>query len=305
MTEDPEDRLYSQWKEREPPEVEIQDVKPGAYELSRAEYDAIDAVNFSTAKHMERSPQHYRENRVHPKPGTAAMELGQAIHVAILEPDKWTSEYVRGIEGDRRYKAVKAQWAELEAKYPHATVLRPAEYDQVSALRDAVYTAPHNAGVAAWLKAPGKYELSVIWEHEIEGAEPMLCKGRIDKYGRSPEGYIAEQDLKTCQDARPRIFGADVAKYDYDAQRAMYHDALQKVAPVDYRASVIIAVETVPPFCGCIYELGEAELAAGREKYTRWLAQLERARRTNEWPGYVQEPQALQLPKWAYPMEVI
>lgn len=51
------------------------------------DYHAYDAISASGLTLMARSPAHYRHRRDNPEPGTPAQQLGEAIHLAVLEPD--------------------------------------------------------------------------------------------------------------------------------------------------------------------------------------------------------------------------
>lgn len=61
--------------------------------MTNAEYHALQAIGHSSIVKAMRSPAHLREALDNPKQPTPAMELGTAIHTAILEPKIFREEY--------------------------------------------------------------------------------------------------------------------------------------------------------------------------------------------------------------------
>ena len=62
--------------------------------LTMEEYLAIDAMSASGIEQLRKSPLHFRYYRDNPKPSTPAMELGTALHMALLEPLLFEGQYV-------------------------------------------------------------------------------------------------------------------------------------------------------------------------------------------------------------------
>src|SRR4051812_24246093 len=77
-----------------------------------ADYIKIDAVNWSTLKHMRTSPLHYRHAVDSPDEDTARFGIGRAIHTAILEPHKLATDYAV-FDGKRR---AGKKWKTFEAE---------------------------------------------------------------------------------------------------------------------------------------------------------------------------------------------
>ena len=148
-------------------------IEPGLHlALSRDGYEQIDAPNISRLKHLRRSPAHARHALLHPEPPTQAQELGQAVHLAVLERDRWEHEYIAAPPCDRRTKEGKAIWADLEARAEGRTILREAEYELCADLAAAVWSHPVAAEI---LRGKGVNEASLIWR-EGEG----MAKCRLD-----------------------------------------------------------------------------------------------------------------------------
>src|SRR5690606_26638227 len=77
----------------------------------------------------DRSPAHARQYMLTPPEPTPAMVLGQAIHMAILQPDLFRECYVRRPELDLRTKAGREALEALQKEHPSATILTPEQYD--------------------------------------------------------------------------------------------------------------------------------------------------------------------------------
>src|SRR3990167_9003790 len=105
-------------------------IEPGLHlALSRDQYEQLDAPNISRLKHLRRSPAHARHALLHPEPPTSAQELGQAVHLAVLERDRWEHEYIAAPACDRRTKEGKAIRAGLGGEAEGRTALRGAGYE--------------------------------------------------------------------------------------------------------------------------------------------------------------------------------
>ena len=84
-------------------------------------YEDIDAVNKSTLWEMRKSPLHYWHlTHDTPREDTKAMQLGRAVHAAILTPTAYKRDFAVTPDIDRRTKAGKEAYeafcAEAEGK---------------------------------------------------------------------------------------------------------------------------------------------------------------------------------------------
>lgn len=250
------------------------------------EYLEWDAISNSGLTQILRSPAHYKAYRDEPLPDTPALTTGRAVHAAILEPEMFDAYYARGPAGDRRTKAIKAEWAQLEGEYGEGAVLRPQDYDNCLWIRDAVHanTTAHN-----YLSGPGDNELSVVWERD-----GVRCKARIDRL------VGAVIDLKTTQDARRSAFERAIYGYGYHRQAAFYREALALHIKVPH---IIIAAEKVRPFAVSVYQLDEDSVAAGEIEIATLMERYAACKRLDQWPGYPDGLQTIGLPPWALETE--
>jgi hypothetical protein len=260
--------------------------RPGIYLRGELEYSAIDAINYSTLKEMAKSPKHYRHALKNGRVETAAMTKGTAAHIAVLEPERFATEYAV-FEGKRR--AGKAWEAfEAEATSKGRKILKEVDLDAAIRLRDAV----RSDAVAAACFSGGHAEVTLVWQDEETG---LMCKGRVD-FLRN-DNVIS--DLKTSRDVEPFWFGRDVARLQYHVQAAMYLDALETLTKKTAQFKVV-AVESAEPYDVVVYGLGEDVIGPGRDAYRTLLKRVAECRANNEWPGYASGIEmALTLPAWA------
>lgn len=268
-------------------------LSPGFYrDVPRSVYDSWGAINFSRLEPFSRSAAHAREYMTNPPEPNAQMVIGQAVHVAVLEPALFESLYVSAPDDapERRSKADKAWWAAFEAAAGERTVLKPDEYKRVLLIRDAVWAKPRAAQILSG--EANARECSIVWTDETTGE---LCKARLDLLS----GYLggALIDLKTTRDASAWKFGRDAAAFDYPGQLAFYRDGLNALVPRD-RPVFIIAIEQEPPFASAIYELDGDVLSEGRRRYRKYLDTFAECKRSGVWPSY---PDAmLRVPAYYY-----
>ena len=253
--------------------------------MTDAEYRAIEACNFSTLKHMSRSPAHYRWAVDAIKSDTPAMRLGRCVHMAILEPARFERE-VAVWEGDRRGNA----WKDFQAANEGREILKTVEHVECRTMASVVREHPIAGPLLDMMTSP---EHVVTWDHQgVDGA--IRCKGRLD--GWHPSGII---DIKTTRDASPEGFCRQSAANAYHAQAAMYLDGA-RANKLNAEVYHIIAVENVEPYAVAVYEVAGETLTTGRELYWLWLDRVQQCRAKGAWPGYPLSAQ-LQLPRWNQP----
>jgi hypothetical protein len=257
-------------------------VYPG---LAREAYDRIPRVNWSTLRHMKRSPRHYQAALSGLVAYTDAMRIGRAIHTAALEPERFRAEWAVW-DGERR---AGKEWQKFKAEHASLEILKSKEYELVTAVAEAVRSHPH----AGPLLSGGSTECTVLWTDSATGIE---CKARLDHAGR---GIV---DLKSCLDASPEGFAGAAWNYDLAGQAGMYMDgfaAASGTAPLAYH---LIAAEKDEPHVVQPYRVPKEILDMGRDLYRGLLERLADCRAKNEWPGYATGPLELGLPRWAKSM---
>jgi len=249
--------------------------------ISNADYHADPAISASQLKTVMQSPYHYWSRYLDPDRvamvPTAAMRFGSLAHCAVLEPDELSKRYQ--LAPDRRTKEGKAAVVEMAA----AGIEAVSEADMVLAVNMAV--AVHGHPTAGALLQSGQAEQSFWWDDIATG---MRCKCRPDWF----DGTTIV-DLKTCQDASPAAFARSVAAWSYQIQAAHY------LAGTLATRFIFVAVEKTAPYAIGVYELDTEGLIHGSIARHNALQRIQDCRAINEWPGYTDGIQTLQLPGWA------
>lgn len=243
--------------------------------------ERADAVNWSTAKHLLRSPKHYRHALENPRPDTEALLRGRALHCAVYEPHAWFERYVvmprfhggmkdetareKGYEGG---KEAKAEW---ERKHlGKAEILTAEMYAAVEGMNAALKRDP----LASAMIVGGFAEQLITWTDPITGIE---CRGRVDHV----DGTLS--DLKSTRSLQ--WFERDVVRLCYHAQLAFYADGLAANGIILNEQPCLIAVESEAPHDVLVLEFTDDDLAEGRKVYRYALDLLAECRAKNEWHG--------------------
>lgn len=242
-----------------------------------------EAVSNSKLKRFARSPEHM----LAPWSGSAAMDLGSAVHDALLLPDEYALRYVKWT--DTKSKRTKAYEA-WEAANPNKVGLLPDEFDVIEAIRSKIMLHP----VAGQLLTGGQPEMSARW---VDAETGIDCKCRPD-YAHPDKGVLV--DLKTTRDASPGAFGRDAARYEYHQQGAMYLDGYSDASGVVFDQFIFLAVETSPPYGIGLYVMDDEAVEKGRSLYRSRLRDYKAWEDSGRaWCDYPQGIQKLQLPGWA------
>lgn len=271
---------------------------PGIHRgVSFDDYAAWDAANsHGLITLSKKTPAHLRYELDHAgAERTEALDFGYLLHLAVLEPDRFSSEAVVAPTMDKRSKAGKQAALEFEAAHAGARILAPEKHAKLIAMRDSVYAHPT---AREFLMGPGISEASLVWEEE-----GMPCKARPDRIGRIGASAVLG-DLKTAACADRRTFERAVQSYGYHIQAAHYVAGAEKCVPQPegnpHRRFVFIVIEKEPPYCVALYEIDDAALNEGDTRRRVALRTWRRCRESGEWPGYADGIDTVSLPAWAF-----
>ena len=253
------------------------------------EYFAWEAMNRSTLEHAARSVLHLHTAMNTPSKSTPAMDLGTALHCAVLEPDAYSRRYVVAPKVDRRTTEGKATWESFVASLEGKSIVDADDDAAVRAMADSIRSHPQ---AATLLDVPGDSEVCVVWDDAETG---IRCKARIDRYAAGTIGV----DIKTTANASPSAFAKSVFDYGYHRQVAWYADGFFAVTG-KATPFVIVAVENSAPWAVCVYRLEDEAVGFGRDDNRRWLRMYADAVRTQRFDGYSDGVVALGLPAWAH-----
>lgn len=265
--------------------------------MDNTDYHDHPAISKSKLDSIAQSPLHYWSrwcdpNRVQPAP-SAAMEFGTAVHTAILEPDRFASEYRQAPDVARTTKAGKAEW-ESAAADGHQ-LLKKDDWLSIAAIQQAIRQHPMSSRV---LSASGVAESSLFATCPRTG---LQLKCRPDYFTDS--GWLV--DLKTTRDASLRGFQKSVASFRYHVQAAHYINVCTLATGERPKGFLFVAVENAAPFAVQVFEASTTLVQAGAAEVTRNLDSLAYALDAyptdKPWPAYSDDIVRLDPPTWLTP----
>ena len=262
---------------------------PIAYaEIPEDVYRKSHGISQSMLKEMRKSPSKFQWRMDHPRKSSAAQDLGTAIHMAILEPDKFDSTYASMPKFDRRTNKGKADAAEWEIQNKSKVGLDRDTMDIIFRVTDRVTNDAHYSQFfSSGLKEKCFYS--------YDQSTGLYLKGKLDNVILD-KGTIV--DLKTTEDASEEMFSRDIAKYYYTMQAAFYYDLYEAATGIKADFYVIVAVEKSEDCDINTYFINKDELAKGRKLYRRWLNELSICVKNNAWPGYARKFIEYKSPEW-------
>ena len=270
--------------------------------MSAEDYHKTRALNSSAFSDLEKSEEHYFAKYLDPqrepdKPSDE-MDLGTAVHQAVLEPKLFVENYIV-IPTTAPKKPTKAQ---LEAKSPSdktiesiawwdafykenkgAKFISLKDFEVVTKIALMVRSHP----TASAIFNSGVAERSVFWKDERTG---VLCKARLDFIS---DEFSAVIDLKTARDASARGFARAVRSRGYHRQAAWYMEAYTQVYGKPPKNFIWAVWETSPPYAVAFYSPHPADLERARGDILILKDRYARALETNVWRGYPEEIQVL------------
>jgi hypothetical protein len=263
------------------------------------QYQDIDALNWSTAKHYFKSPAHVKAYMDQPDKDTDAMRLGRLQHMALLEPERFADECIA--QPDFGYlkkhdasgttkeqgaanKAHKKAWEEENKGRVHI----PADdYKHIRGMCSAVWK---HSETATLLKGVTQTEHILHWQDVPTG---VWCKGLAD-------ALIGEKvllDIKTTQNAGYHAFQRSATNYHYYGQMAYYMRGCQAMG-MDVTRAVWVVIETAPPYAVRLYYMPESAVDRCNDLIEMFLKRHAVCQMTKQWPQYMETIQALEVPDW-------
>lgn len=252
--------------------------------LTNAEYHDLNIAVSSTAlKEISQGKNPawcYRKfiKKEIPHKQSTAMLIGSATHKLILEPKTFHHEFVvwDGRRAGKEYNAFK------DRNYAK-DILTREEFNQIQAMRDAVFACPE----AALLLSGGEAETSVFWRDPDTG---VLCRARAD-YFKISNGKRIVIDVKTCKSAEPQQFAKDLVNMGYPIQQGMYVDGFQ----ADSFGFIAVEKETNTVQ---VYVLNAEFYEGAHVEYRKALDTWAKCLNNNEWPTYATGITELSPPYW-------
>jgi hypothetical protein len=259
---------------------------------TRADYDAIDALNQTSAKLLLKAPAKYAHDKANPRKDSKALREGIMTHAAVLDPEAF-AKFKPEPEADKRTKEgkeVHAYWA--STLQPDDIRCKADEYDNALSYSDAVKTAM------------GRYNIVPVATEVMLKADYIVpIKGSIDLIAE--DGYL--YDIKTTmEEATPKGFGKQLIWSDDFKLQAAWYLLLCKlnfgVRPKGFR---FLVVEKEAPFLTAVFELHPDLIAEGEALMLSAMKAYEVCKSFNEWPAYPSEVITIARPTSTAPLAPI
>lgn len=307
------------------PDEHQPDFQPGVYDgVPNEVYHDCGAISCSGLKQAKKSVLHYLDYLNSEPKDTKDLRIGNGVHAAVLEPDRFQSEYIdyktplelsnwrhdktarlaaagKDLETIADACNVKSSTIEgyledddVQTMIEYYTEHPPDETPDVSeselvevlAMRDAVGSHPG----AQWLlnQSEAAAERSFWW---IDRRTGLPCRCRPDWLCWTDLGWVAV-DIKTCRDASKFGFRRTVTRRDYHLQAPFYTDGINQHLDAGVAKFIFLAVEKVDIDRGetpkvKLWELEDEFIAAGRREYRSGLENIAAYYRDPEmWTGY-------------------
>jgi len=261
------------------------------------------AMNWSRLKAAATSAAHLRQVIVDGnKPATAAMELGTAIHLAVLEPERFVASVVTAPEAFVTAGGALSTGKEAKAWRagiaPDALVLTAQQIATCEAIRENVL-AHDDARV--WLESADLREHEAFWSESVEAAGVVTqidCRMKADaictKLGllwdlKSIGTSMTDLSVNACVMA--------IARRAYFGQLGYYTRGLAKNG-IDVNAIGWVFVESSAPFDVVVIQADAAMMQAGYDLADKLLKRYAAALVTGRWLGVAQKTVVASLPKW-------
>jgi hypothetical protein len=254
--------------------------------MTTAEYRAHPALNFSLAKHLLKSPAHFKAAQDEEREETDAMRVGTLAHAMILEGKDLRDLYAIKPAGMSFATKDGKAWRD-EQTLP---ILREEDANSIPRMAQAIVS---NQDAAAVLRGCQHREMPIFGT--VMGVE---CKALLDVAG-CVDGAWVIADLKTCQDSSARSFGWTVEDMHYDLQAAWYSTILATIHDLETPPFwVWLAIEKAAPFVNRVFT-AEHWMDSGMEKLERVLTLYKECMASGVWPMPYGGMTALERPSWA------
>jgi hypothetical protein len=274
----------------------VSDLRPGLnFRVPEEVYRRAPAMNQSILKVGGRSMAHLHQSATTPEEATDPMDFGTAFHAAILEPGRFSAEYVvepkwPRLGNNHLTPEAKVDRAKFLANNPKAKFIDSDDMHRLLAMQRSVFGHPCASKLLA---TPGPIEVAALWRDEATG---IWCKARLDKFIKG----VFALDFKTARDASPIEFEKVVYNLGYFQQAAWYIDGF-KAATGEETDLQLVVTESEPPHLTAVYAIDDDALDAGRSLNRELLGQYASCLRSGVWTGYGpgDKPMCTGIPAWA------
>lgn len=256
------------------------------YDMPEEEYHKSPGISSSAMKRALISAAHYKAYIDGEEEPTPAMELGTAVHGAILQQDY--SKYIQSPDCRRGTK----EWTAFEEANPGKILLKPDDFQTVEKMFKAFY----GHSIAAKLISKGKAEVSIFTECKETG---LAIRGRIDYLViDGTKGYIL--DYKSTTSAQTAAFANQIFDYRYDLSMAHYKALVQEAFGITVEDVFFIPQEKKEPFQLRTLRATDRMMEQGLNDRNKALYIIKQAMDKGVYEGYSEKIEEIDMLDWQY-----
>jgi len=247
----------------------------------RVIYDGIQALNYSGAKELLKSPAHYQAYLNQQREETKALRMGSLIHCAVLQPEALNEKFITAPEVDRRTKEGKETYAAFQSSLkPGMTVVSAEESAECHIIASRARHTLERLGVEF-----DKTEF--MFTTDYNGVQ---LKCAIDGVAGD---YL--WDLKTTEDASPAGILKAVRAYRYNLQAYFYRLCYETAYGRRLLGFRFLFIEKQPPFATAVVEIGPELMSYAVADFEKALQTYRECTTLGEWPAYGDEVQVIDV----------
>lgn len=217
---------------------------------------------------------------------TKAMQIGTAIHCAILEPEKFQEQYI--LMPNIKTKASK-EYKDLVKENPFIEIITGKDAKNLKGMMSAIDS---NDEAKRLLSLDGWCEVSGFHTDPETGVK---LRHRFDKLTKCGIGI----DLKKTQSVSPEELSKTIYKYGYDMQDSLYSDAYEVISGKPLKAFYFIFIEEEYPHEIAVVSLDDVSKYIGRDQYQNLLIDYSYYMANPEMANNNAPMQTISLPEWA------
>jgi len=243
------------------------------------EYLAHEALSRSSLIDLLDCPARFYYNHVlGGKSETKPMVMGQAFHCLALEPQHFDEKFY--IMNHHTKNEKHAAYQEDKVKANGRTMLKQKEYDELQQWLMSLKRNPYYQQMTQ----TDQVEVNVFWQED-----GIAVKSRLDYLNN---GVVV--DLKTCSSLNKWAVQDHIWRYGVDMQAAMNLDGLNANG-YPAKSFVLIMIEKEAPYLTRTFEMSPSLISRGRQRYKDALGIYKECKANDEWPGYEQEIETLEV----------
>lgn len=250
------------------------------------EYHLRTELSSSLLRRFMRSPYGYQRSLSAVEKRTPALEFGNAVHLAILQPDEFGNSVLMAPEADGRTtegKLIKARF--MAGLTPGTLVLKRDDYHQACAMAQEITAAEEFKQFSA--RATG---VELAGFANVKGVE---CRIKPDLLG---DDFLL--DYKSTVSCTPRAFERSILTYGYVVQLAFYRMVAYVIDGKQRNNVFILAQEKKPPYEWMIYQLDLPYLNEATKQIVKALDKFAICKAFNDWPKLPKSTQLVSIPGW-------